>query len=118
MKQHRKRCSQCKQEKPVSEFHKDSRSDDGLRYNCKVCMCEMVRIWKANHPFYQVDYRTAHRANKSDYMANYRATHKDIAKETTYRWRASHPNAAVEIGNRRRTRKAGNGGSYTADEWK
>jgi|SRR3990172_5696263 len=109
MEQQRKRCCRCKQEKPIGEFHKNKRSSDGLCYKCKVCVRETVRIWQANH---------LDRAARTEYAADYRSWHKDIAKETVRRWRASHPNSGVEIENRRRTRKAGNGGSYTADEWK
>jgi len=30
-------CVKCKQEKPVIEFHKNSRSTDGLHSYCKEC---------------------------------------------------------------------------------
>lgn len=30
-------CSRCKEEKELSEFHKQSRNADGLRYECKQC---------------------------------------------------------------------------------
>src|SRR3990172_10113725 len=127
VKKRHKRCCRCKQEKPISEFHKDRNSGDGLRPECKVCRCKIVRTWKANHPTYQADYRAAYpdrvrnygnKKKRQEYLANYRSTHKDAAKETTRRWRAFHPDADNAIAHRRRAKKAGNGGSYTADEWK
>ena len=30
-------CSKCKEQKPFSEFHKDSRKKHGIRYSCKDC---------------------------------------------------------------------------------
>ena len=30
-------CCKCKEEKPVSEFHKDKNSSDGYTYQCKAC---------------------------------------------------------------------------------
>jgi hypothetical protein len=38
-----KRCSKCDQTKPLSEFHKDPRTRDGLRTWCKDCAIEKVR---------------------------------------------------------------------------
>lgn len=35
-----KLCSSCMTEKPVSEFHRHSRSPDGLNYKCKTCRSE------------------------------------------------------------------------------
>lgn len=32
-----KRCTKCGEEKPLSEFHRDARTRDGLRCWCKVC---------------------------------------------------------------------------------
>lgn len=32
-----KKCSKCKETKPVSEFHKDRRAKDGLQWECKLC---------------------------------------------------------------------------------
>ena len=35
-----KKCSVCKKEKPISEFHRNSSSKDGIRSNCKDCYKE------------------------------------------------------------------------------
>ena len=60
-----KTCSACKQIKPLSDFSRDKRLKDGLKYNCKVCVraysrehyqknrercLENHRTWKANNP--------------------------------------------------------------------
>lgn len=34
-----KRCGSCRADKPVGDFHRDSRRPDGLRRECKVCNC-------------------------------------------------------------------------------
>lgn len=36
-------CSHCKQDKPVSEFHKDRRAATGYQVYCKTCKSEMQR---------------------------------------------------------------------------
>jgi len=38
-----KRCSKCKQIKPLSEFHKDRKAKNGFFCWCKICNCERVR---------------------------------------------------------------------------
>jgi 3-dehydroquinate synthase class II len=32
-----KKCSTCKEDKPINEFFKDKRRPDGYEYSCKVC---------------------------------------------------------------------------------
>ncbi len=34
-----KRCSKCKEVKPLEDFYKDERKKDGVRYGCKTCCC-------------------------------------------------------------------------------
>lgn len=36
-----KRCPRCGQVKPVGEFHKKSKSKDGLQTYCKICQSEI-----------------------------------------------------------------------------
>lgn len=37
-----KKCSKCKQIKPVSEFHRDHTKKDGFHTQCKICVCKKV----------------------------------------------------------------------------
>jgi hypothetical protein len=39
-------CTKCKIEKEDSEFHKDKRSKDGFRYECKVCAKEYGKKYR------------------------------------------------------------------------
>lgn len=41
-----KRCATCKEEKPFDDFHRYSRSKDGLQAACKSCMIEAVTKWQ------------------------------------------------------------------------
>jgi hypothetical protein len=40
-----KKCSHCGKEKPFSEFGKNSRSRDGLEYECRQCRSELHQAW-------------------------------------------------------------------------
>jgi hypothetical protein len=44
-----KRCSKCKQLKPVSEFPKNHDHADGLAYYCKPCAIEYAAAYYAKH---------------------------------------------------------------------
>jgi hypothetical protein len=43
-----KKCSKCEEMKPLNEFHKCKRSNDGLQTYCKVCLTESVKKYQAN----------------------------------------------------------------------
>jgi hypothetical protein len=43
-----KRCSGCKTEKPVTEFHKNRAMADGLNNQCKICLNALKKTWRAS----------------------------------------------------------------------
>jgi hypothetical protein len=44
-----KKCTKCEEHKELAEFHKDTKSNDGLAYNCKSCVRKRKKEWyKAN----------------------------------------------------------------------
>jgi nitrate/TMAO reductase-like tetraheme cytochrome c subunit len=45
-----KKCTACHQKKEITEFYKDTRSADGLRYECKVCGHKLGQQWRKNNP--------------------------------------------------------------------
>lgn len=45
-----KTCSKCKQVKPLSEFHKDARSKDGVHSWCRECRCTVGKQRYAGNP--------------------------------------------------------------------
>ena len=44
-----KTCTKCRQIKPLTEFHKDKKSLDGLNPTCKVCNKASARLWYLNN---------------------------------------------------------------------
>ena len=46
----RKRCSTCKQWKPLDEFHRNRRRRDGLQVCCKPCNIAVNQRWYRNNP--------------------------------------------------------------------
>src|ERR1700759_1739807 len=45
-----KRCAECKEIKPLTEFHRRSVSKDGRNSTCKACTCLRVRRWQGANP--------------------------------------------------------------------
>jgi hypothetical protein len=51
----RKRCSLCKQWKPLEEFHRNRTRRDGLQLRCRECNIETNKRWYADHPEVRVE---------------------------------------------------------------
>lgn len=68
-----KRCPKCCDLKPLSEFHKDARSKDGVQARCKVCQKKIMADWWARngkeaykrHAVYQRDWKNQHKDRRS-----------------------------------------------------
>ena len=46
----RKRCTMCKQWKPLDQFHRNRTKKDGLQGRCKPCNIAINRQWYRDHP--------------------------------------------------------------------
>ena len=46
----RKRCTMCKQWKPLDEFHRNRRKPDGRQVRCRACNIETNKRWYRDHP--------------------------------------------------------------------
>jgi hypothetical protein len=66
-------CKKCQTTKPIEDFGKDSRRDDGVSLTCKACAREKHRNWKAKNPGYAAAWRKANpeklAKQKSDWAA-------------------------------------------------
>ena len=99
-----KRCSRCKEIKPVSEFGKDRRNKDGLLIYCKSCKRKinasqadyrkeymkqyLVTYQKSperreHERLYSREYRKLHPDKNASYSANYRAITKSNGGKIT-----------------------------------
>ena len=72
-----KTCTKCKAEKPISEFHKDSRSKDELQFKCKACVSEHYKANKEVRAAYLAEYYANNRAHLTAKQSAYQATNKD-----------------------------------------
>lgn len=48
-------CTKCKKPKPLSEFGRDLRRQDGVMARCKDCRREECKAWRSKKPNYEKD---------------------------------------------------------------
>lgn len=61
-----KRCRECGEDKPLTEFTRCSKAADGHQYRCRPCASASARAWALAHP-------EEHLANMRRYMASAKA---------------------------------------------
>ena len=80
-----KRCSKCKQHKPLSEFYPNKHMRDGYSNQCRKCMNEGSKRYRDSHKEYYKEYgRKWYEAHKEEVSAAGRAwylAHRDDALE-------------------------------------
>lgn len=104
-----KRCSDCDETKPVSEFHKNKTQSDGYAYRCKACRKQkeydkqMEYYWQNHQSIreYQAGYYTDNKGQWAAYAEN-----KNLDMDNNKAWHAN-----------RRAMLRGAEGSHTKDEW-
>ena len=84
-------CSRCKRELPKTEFHKASRSKDGLYTYCKECNTERLREWREKNRersreynrSYWKSYYKKNKDNRDEYIKKYNAALYELRRRHT-----------------------------------
>lgn len=104
-----KRCSRCKAEKPLDDFHRQSSSKDGHQAECKVCKHERKAL-KAG------DTTKVTRVRNGQVQEYLRGPNHGESKTSLYRrWKSMHQRC--ENPNSRQYRWYGGKGVRVAEEW-
>ena len=98
-----KTCTKCGRELPRAEFSRDSRTSDGLRYECKACNAR-----------YRVANTEKIAANAAARYAVYYAENRERLCLKSAAYSAAHPEQRAARLRNYRARQKGNGGSHTA----
>lgn len=119
-----KPCTQCGEEKPLAEFHRDKRGKGGRRSNCKACQSIRGRALYQADREKRLAYRKAHHAaNREEENARvraydaanreaklvrlkaYRDAHQEEAVERARAWRLANPDRCRTHAQIKRARK-------------
>lgn len=102
-------CTNCKIEKPLSDFPRNRRAKDGFHYQCKRCMKIRNGNWKKNNPDKVREYNQADHARRGEdrkkqmrqhYYANYEQCRKRNAE-----WQRENRGIMNAINSRRNAAK-------------
>lgn len=121
-----KRCSKCGDEKPLNDFHKDRTSRSGYAYHCKACANARASQHhtdnRAAHIRYAAEYSKRNRVRQNELKRAYELRNPELTRlrklAAAKRWQKLHPEEDRAKGHARDARKRGNGGAYTAAEWR
>lgn len=111
-------CTKCGNEKPISEFHKDSQKNSGLQTRCKDCNADIGRKWReANPEQYRASIK-AYCANNRELLLEksrqYRVIFNEKYKASKKSWKLKNPQKIAESHRNRRAIKRKAEGSHTA----
>ncbi len=128
-----KRCPKCGETKGVNDFSKARRRKDGLQHQCKACKAkyyaknaekikaQMAKCYaentekiKARHAKYRAENTEKIKARR----AKYRAENPEKFAAYDAKYRAENPDKVKAKNQRRRARKRGAAGTFTANDWK
>lgn len=91
-----KLCSKCKTTKSKQEFHKCSRSKDGLHSNCKICRNLVYKLDYNKNPekYYKksIEYAKKNPTKISEIQKTYYKNNKDKVKKRFKNWREKNYN--------------------------
>lgn len=112
-----KACKDCKAEKPLSEYHKNKNTKDGVTIVCKPCATERSRKWQAanrdkvnavGRKNYAKNLERS-RANRRERVRRWYANNPEKARAAAKSYSLKHPEAKRLSENKRRAKKLGNG---------
>jgi hypothetical protein len=101
-----KRCSDCKELKPLGEFHKRKASPDGLAYRCRDCVNKASVEWRTNNPGAYKVWAEKNKDSRTEYQRVWYAKNRDAQPARFAKWaRANAHRVIANIAKRRAAKK-------------
>lgn len=83
-------CSKCGVEKPIDEFYKDKHRKDGVRADCKSCVCKRQKKYGDNHKEERKEYNKEYNETHKEELKLYRETNKEEISEYAKEYNITH----------------------------
>lgn len=100
-----KHCSDCKELKPLTEFHKRKPSPDGLAYRCRGCVNEFSVQWRAKNPEAFKVWAENNKAARIEYRRQLYAKNRDVQPARYAAWVKANPAKKTALIAKRRAAK-------------
>lgn len=114
-----KRCTKCKIEKPLSDFHKNKRNKDGRKPRCKECRQEENKIYRENNLEKERErgrvYRESNPEKIKESVRTFHENNPEKNREYIRKYREKHPEADRLNNRKRRARKLKVKENYTPE---
>ena len=110
-------CKDCRAEKPLSEYHKNKNTKDGVTIVCKPCATQRAKIWQQSHrdrvnevgrKNYAKNLEQS-RAKRRERVNRWYKNHTDKAKVRSRIYSLENPEVKRFSESKRRAKKLGNG---------
>lgn len=89
-----KKCSKCKTEKPLEEFHKRKASKDGYRHDCKECSKVTLKTWRKANPERDRERKRKWASENQEKLREssrkWASENRDKVRESARKWRKAH----------------------------
>ena len=102
-----KKCTKCGKEKPLSEYHKQKRGRFGVHAACKKCAAAGQKKWSEEN-----------KDKKAAGQKKWREENKEKKAASQKKWQEENKEKMTASWHKYQARKAGNGGAFTAREWR
>lgn len=110
-----KTCTECKEVKPLTEFHKNRSKPDGHVGKCKTCRTAEVKEWNKKNPDYKKGYRARNAEQIKTYNHEYYSENRESAIQYALAWQKQNPDAVRHYRHVRRAVIKGSG--FPSDGW-
>lgn len=84
-----KRCSKCREVKPIAAFCKDKHASDGLKCSCRECSYKSYRAWELQNYEHKRNYWARWREENADRVREYTRNYCELNAERRDRRRRS-----------------------------
>jgi len=117
----RKICVTCREERPLSEYHRNPNTSDGYYSSCRGCCSKYQKKYRARNRDKlrqsKKEYRERNREKVLARKRKYATEHRKQESARAIQWQKDNPKRVRMRSKLRQFRKRTNGGEVTKEQW-